>query len=221
MMAARKPLTRIQKLSRSRIVAAATEVFARHGFRGATLDDIAEQAGMSKTNILYYFASKDVVYRATIEATLDDWLGSLEALDPDGDPATELRRYLQEKIRFSQENPAASRLFASEVLQGAEHCRDILSDRVDALMKSAGAAIRGWVKRGLVVDVDPYNLLFVLFAATQTFADFAAQIEAVTGKTLADDDYFRQVSHDLETILLAGILTGPDFSQQSSKKPRQ
>jgi TetR/AcrR family transcriptional regulator len=50
--------TRIQQEKRDVILEAALEVFSAHGFRGATIDQIAEAAGMSKPNLLYYFRRK-------------------------------------------------------------------------------------------------------------------------------------------------------------------
>ena len=77
--------TRIQARNRQLILDAALGVFSAYGFRGATLDQIAEAASMSKPNLLYYFRRKEDVYLAVLEHTLDDWLEPLKALDPQGD----------------------------------------------------------------------------------------------------------------------------------------
>ncbi len=198
--------SRIQAFNRGLILAAAVEVFANYGFRGATLDQIAERAEMSKTNMLYYFSSKRKIYNAAIDSTLASWLGSLERLDPDGDPEQELELYISEKLRFSQKHPAASRLFANEVLHGAANTRELLNARLKKLMDDKSKALRRWMRAGDLAKVDPYNLIFVIFAATQTFADFAAQIEIVTGKTLDDPKYFAQVSKDVVRIILGGVM---------------
>ena len=58
-MTAARPRTRIQTEKREVILEAALDVFSTHGFRGATIDQIAEAAGMSKPNLLYYFQSKE------------------------------------------------------------------------------------------------------------------------------------------------------------------
>ena len=59
MSPAARPRSRIQQKNRELILDAALEVFSLHGFRGATLDQIAEGAGLSKPNLLYYFPSKE------------------------------------------------------------------------------------------------------------------------------------------------------------------
>ena len=59
-----QPRSRIQQKNREVILDAALEVFSLHGFRGATLDQIAEVAGLSKPNLLYYFPSKEAVHKS-------------------------------------------------------------------------------------------------------------------------------------------------------------
>ena len=58
-----KKNSRIQQRNRYRILDAALDVFSAHGYRGATLDQIAIAAGLSKPNILYYFSNKEQVHR--------------------------------------------------------------------------------------------------------------------------------------------------------------
>jgi TetR/AcrR family transcriptional regulator len=66
--------SRIGEVNAERILDAGLSVFARHGFSGARIDRIAEAAEMSKPNLLYYFRSKEELYRAVLTRTLDMWL---------------------------------------------------------------------------------------------------------------------------------------------------
>ena len=91
--------SRIQTENRALIMQAALDVFSTDGYRGATVDRIAERAGMSKTNLLYYYPSKEEIYRSAIEQTVESWLDPFEAIDPDGDPIEELRRYITVKLK--------------------------------------------------------------------------------------------------------------------------
>lgn len=111
--------TRIQSINRRLILDAALDVFSAYGFRGSTIDQIAEKAGMSKPNLLYYFPRKQNIYVTVLEDTLATWLEPFEDIDPDGDPLEELRRYIARKLEISASKPEASRLFANEILHGA------------------------------------------------------------------------------------------------------
>ena len=115
--ASRQNPTRIQREKTEAILAAALDVFSTHGFRGATLDQIAEAAGISKPNLLYYFASKEAVHRMLLERLLDTWLAPLEQLDPAGDPVSEISAYIRRKLEMARDYPRESRLFADEILR--------------------------------------------------------------------------------------------------------
>ena len=73
--------TRIQAANEARILDAALEVFSTYGYRGATVDQIAARAGMTKPNLLYYFRRKPDIYLAVLNRTHEMWLQPLEALD--------------------------------------------------------------------------------------------------------------------------------------------
>ncbi len=139
------PATRIQALARVVILDAALDIFSRHGFRGSTVDEIAARAGMSKANLLYYYRRKQDLYEAVLERTLTEWLQPLEALDVEGDPVEELRRYIGAKLVLSFERPEASRLFINEILAGAPVILPTLQTELRALVQEKASVIRQWV----------------------------------------------------------------------------
>ncbi|MFN3261955.1 MAG: TetR family transcriptional regulator C-terminal domain-containing protein [Pikeienuella sp.] len=175
------PRTRIQAENRARIAAAALDIFSAEGFRGATVDAIAERAGMSKPNLLYYFPTKDAIYREVLERLLEDWLAPLRALDEAGDPVQEIAAYLDRKIEMARDFPAESRLFANEMLRGAPNMIDVLEGDLRALVREKAQVIRAWSAAGKIAKVDPYHLIFAIWATTQHYADYDVQVRAVLG----------------------------------------
>ncbi|MBF9047540.1 TetR family transcriptional regulator [Rhodobacterales bacterium LSUCC0031] len=180
-MGLQQPRTRIQQKNRETILAAALEVFAQHGFRGATLDMIATEAGLSKPNVLYYFPSKEAIHVTLLSQLMDTWLDPLRDLDAGGDPITELRVYVRRKLDLSRDYPRQSRLFANEIIQGAPRMQSALATDLKALVDEKSAIIAGWAKAGRIADVDPHHLIFSIWALTQHYADFEVQIRAVLG----------------------------------------
>lgn len=173
--------TRIQIENRERISAAALEVFAADGFRGATIDAIAARTGMSKPNLLYYFPSKEAIYRAVLERLLEDWLAPLRAMKAEGDAVREIAAYLDRKMEMSRDFPQESRLFANEMLRGAPILSDVLSGDLKSLVDEKAAVIREWSRAGRIARVDPYHLIFAIWATTQHYADFDPQVRALLG----------------------------------------
>lgn len=199
-----KKATRIQRKNRKIILEAALDVFATSGFRGSTLDRIAERAGLSKPNLLYYFRSKEAIYVAVLEDTLQFWLKPLAALDPEGDPLEEIGRYVATKLDMSRRRPAASRLFANEILHGAPAIGDFLKGPLRELVEREAAVISGWIAEGRLAPVDPRHLIMMIWAVTQHYADFDAQVQAVLGPA-ASRKRFQDARTAVSAVLLEGL----------------
>ncbi|EAQ08184.1 MULTISPECIES: TetR family transcriptional regulator C-terminal domain-containing protein [Yoonia] len=174
-----KPPTRIQKRNQAAIMSAGLDIFSQFGFRGTTLDQIADAAGLSKPNLLYYFPSKEAIHTALLERLLENWLDPLKALNSGGDPVQEIIAYAHRKLALSKDYPRESRLFANEILQGAPRIENILHTDLKQLVDEKAAVIKGWADKGKIAPVDPYHLIFSIWALTQHYADFDVQVQAV------------------------------------------
>jgi len=201
-----RPRTRIQREKQDVILDAALNVFSLHGFRGATIDQIAEAAGMSKPNLLYYFSSKEEIHRRLLEDMLDLWLDPLRALDNDGDPIPELRSYIRRKLEMARDFPRESRLFANEMLQGAPHAIDVLEGELKALVDDKAKIIESWMNEGRLTRTDPYHLIFSIWATTQHYADFDVQVRAVLGKDRGGEGRFEDAARYLEGLFMNGLV---------------
>lgn len=197
--------TRIQTEKRELILEAALEVFSTHGFRGSTIDQIAEAAGMSKPNLLYYFRRKEDVHEALIQRLLQTWLAPLRELDDVGDPLTELRSYIRRKLEMARDFPRESRLFANEILQGAPRIMPMLEGELKRLVDEKAAIIRGWMQAGKIVRTDPWHLIFSIWATTQHYADFDVQVRAVLGPDRSGDGRFEDAARFLEQLFVDGL----------------
>ena len=198
--------TRIQAINEVRILDAAQEVFAEHGFRGATIDEIAARAKMSKPNLLYYFKNKRVLYRTVLDRTLVIWLEPLRELDAANDPESEIRNYITRKLEASRRHPNASRVFASEIQQGAPVLMDYLRGDLRDLVKRKVLVIEQWIAEGKLAPIDPIQLLFMIWATTQHYADFAVQVRAVMNRKSLNKKDFEAIDDAVSTIFLRGIL---------------
>lgn len=174
--------TRIQRRNREIILEGALTVFAENGFRGATIDQIAAQSGLSKPNVLYYFASKDEIHKTLLTKLLDMWLAPLENINPNGPPLREVLDYVGAKLHMSREFPRESRLFAYEILRGAPHLSEILGGRLRNSVEDAVAILEQWMMEGRLRRAEPRHLIFSIWSMTQHYADFEVQVRAVLGE---------------------------------------
>ena len=190
---------------RTAILTAALALFSQFGVHGTSLDKVAEGADVSKTNLLYYFPSKEALYIAVLKDILDVWLAPLRALREDQQPLVAIGDYIRLKLEVSRDHPQASRLFCMEMLQGAPLLKGELEGDLKGLVDEKSAVIEGWINQGKLAAVEPHHLIFMLWATTQHYADFSTQIEAVTGQTLNDEGFFNQTVENVQRMVIEGI----------------
>lgn len=184
---------------------AALELFSKNGVSGTSIEQIAELADLSKSNVLYYFKNKEQLYLEVINQMLEIWLKPLESFSVEQDPIEALSNYIKVKLELSRDNPAESKLFCLEVVQGAPLLIQELESPLGKLLDSKVKVIQTWIKQGKLADIDPYHLIFSIWAITQHYADFSVQIKAVTGKTLNNPTFFKSALENVQRIILSGV----------------
>jgi TetR/AcrR family transcriptional regulator len=190
----------------SAILREAVRLFAERGFEGTPIATVAERAGLSKQNLMYYFPTKQALYKRVLDDVLDDWLARMASLaDPDQDPADVLRAYVAAKLRFSREQPLASRVYAMEVIGGAKMYGEQIRHRVVPLLRQDIAVFERWIADGRIAPVNATHLLFAVWAMTQSYADFSAQMALVLGPRRADGQDF----DDAERLITAWCCPSP------------
>jgi TetR/AcrR family transcriptional regulator len=202
---AKKP-SRIQVRNRHRIMDAALEVFSQHGYRGATLDQIADEAGMSKPNLIYYFDGKAAIHVALLNALMEEWLAPLADMDEEGDPLDEILTYVRRKMDMSRRYPRESRLFANEIIQGAPRIGPHLQTGLKPLFDEKCALIRDWIEEGRLAPIDPQQLIFSIWAITQHYADFEAQVRVL----IPDESAGWDAAHAHVETLFRKLLTSSE-----------
>lgn len=196
-----------------RILDAAESVFAEAGFNGATTAEIARRAGIPKANLHYYFKTKDDLYEQVLTGIVNTWLHTADEITAEADPAHALAHYITAKIELAREQPIPSRVFANEVIHGAPHLGTYLGSELRSWVEAKAKVIRGWITAGKMREVDPRHLLFMIWASTQTYADFAAQISAVLGRDQLSQQEYKAVARQVTEIILRGCgLTPPNPS---------
>jgi TetR/AcrR family transcriptional regulator len=209
---------RTARAKRTQILDAALEVFSRSGLQGARLDDIADKANISKANLFYYFTTKESIYLAVLVRTLDEWLTPLQDFTVQGEPLDQVIRYITEKLEHSRTAPAASRLLCMEMLAGAPLLGDMLRGPLKKLIGEKTAVIREWARSGRIANIDPYHLLFMIWATTQHYADFSTQIKTFTGRTLDDPAFAKKARENVLELFLNGLRPRKDKKEEEKKE---
>ncbi|GLK89589.1 TetR/AcrR family transcriptional regulator [Pseudomonas turukhanskensis] len=197
-------MTSIRERNKELILRAASEEFADKGFAATKTSDIAAKAGLPKPNVYYYFKSKENLYREVLESIVEPLLAASQPFNQGGQPADVLRAYIRSKIRISRDLAYASKVFASEIMHGAPHLSAEQTAQLNEQAKHNISCIQAWIDQGLMAKVDPHHLLFSIWAATQTYADFDWQISIVTGKAKLDDADYEAAAETIIRMVIGG-----------------
>lgn len=203
-----RPAGRIRQKNVQAIIAAAEVEFARHGYKGTSMNAIAQAANLPKANLHYYFSNKLGLYIAVLSNILDLWDQSFSGLAVEDDPATALAAYIRTKMEFSRRRPLASRVFAMEVISGGEHLSGHFNQDYLDWFRGRAAVLQAWIDAGKMDPVDPVHLIFLLWSSTQHYADFTSQIARLSGRRrLTREDYDRAADSLVQVILKGCGLT--------------
>ncbi|MDB5487185.1 MAG: TetR family transcriptional regulator [Reyranella sp.] len=203
---------RIRKLTMAHIVASAERVFAEAGFGGASMLELARAAEVPKANVHYYFGNKEGLYKAVLDNVLANWISTTDHFQADSDPVEALSAYIRAKVELSKTRPFASKVFANEILHGAPQLQSYLANDLRMAFEEKSRIIKQWAAKGLMKNVEPMHLFFCIWAMTQTYADFEAQIRAVLGIQKMTDDVYRKGTDMITQLVLGGCAV------RSSKK---
>jgi len=184
---------------------AAEKVFAEAGFGGATMQLIADMAGLPKANLHYYFPTKEALYRQVVQNIFQIWLRAADVFDSATGPAEGIGAYIDAKMEISRTHPAGSRVWASEVMHRAPVIQDYLETTLADWTQGRMKVVQRWIDEGRMNDIDPRHLLYMLWATTQHYADFGHQIETLNGGQPLSGSQWEDAKRSVKQIILTGI----------------
>lgn len=202
-----KPMRRaeIRAENERLIMSAAEQVFAEAGYGGATMQLIADLAGLPKANLHYYFPTKEALYRRIVSNIFEIWLQAAGDMEEAAGPAEGLGRYIDAKMDLARSHPAGSKVWAAEVMHGAPVIQDYLEQTLRAWTNDRSAVIQRWIDQGRMNNVSPRHLLYMIWATTQHYADFAHQIETLNDDAPLDDAQWAEAKAAVRGIILRGV----------------
>ena len=200
----RRKLIDIRQENVEQILAAAENIFAERGYRGTTVAAIADAVGLPKANVLYYFKTKEGVYKGVINRLLTIWMANMNKMTADMHPKEALRNYIAIKMRQSRDNPNASRIFAADILHGANYLRAPLEGELKEQFNRTCDVFRSWIDKKWMNSVNPEHFMFMLWSTTQAYADHGLQISILINKDQLVESDFEEGVELLTEVILKG-----------------
>ena len=157
-----------------KIFRAALRIFARDGKKGATMQEIADAAGINKALVHYYFRSKEKLYNDVFNYIIRTYFNVLaETIAQEHNFVATLKTFVHRYVDTIDKNPVLFQFMIREMLEGAptfkKNMSALHSEQKIFLPKILIDRIALAVKRKEIRSVDPIQLLITIFGACLMF----------------------------------------------------
>ena len=200
--------------TRARLLEAAENEFARYGYAGAHLQSIAEQVGVQKTALYYYFESKSALYTAVIESMLEAFEKAIAAaVASEGSHRERLERLLAVFNDLLAGKPQYARILMRIFIDGAGPDYRAIGPAIRRVIGSVLEFYRGGVDAGTFRRHSARHLfqsLFGMMLFHYATPEFSAAVLEVEDIFAADAVAWRRDA--VRQLLLRGVLPDPDES---------
>nr|WP_317198696.1 TetR/AcrR family transcriptional regulator [uncultured Psychrobacter sp.] len=186
------------------ILNAAEEEFVLQGYRGATMQGIADRAQLPKANIHYYFKNKKNLYEKVLRAIIEEWNEGLVTMTVDSDPKSVIETFIRIKLKQAFTNPNRHKLFALEVISGAPHLQSFMATTMQEWALDKVEVMKIWHEQGRIGIADPLQLLILIWATTQRYAEFETEIVGLLKKPAYEDQDETRAADFLVPFILRG-----------------
>ena len=186
------------------ILSAAEEEFVLQGYRGATMQGIADRAKLPKANIHYYFKNKKNLYEKVLRAIIEEWNEGLVTMTIDSDPKIVIEKFVTTKLQQAFAHPNRHKLFALEVISGAPHLHSFMSTTMREWALDKAEIMKTWHAQGKIGITDPLQLLILIWATTQRYAEFETEIVGLLQKESYDKNDEQRAAEFLVPFILRG-----------------
>jgi TetR/AcrR family transcriptional regulator len=133
--------------TRSRILSAATPLFARHGLHGVGIRELASAAGVNLSMISYHFGGKEGLYAEILKKQFEGFRYIDDIAGSDFPPLEKFELYIRGTIRRYRENPYLLRYYVSELSNPTPCFKTIVRPAVQKVLKVLREAIEQGISR--------------------------------------------------------------------------
>ncbi len=200
---------RIRARNEERILRAAVGLFADKSFHGTHMKEIARVSGLPKTNVYYYFPTKESIYAAVIERLIEEWDRAFEHIVSEREPREAIAAYIRAKLEYSRRHATESRFFANEILRGAQFLERRQRQHIREVTDQRAHVVEEWIRLGKMAPVDPRHFFIVLWSATQFYADFGMLAADVLRRRRLTRNDFDTAAETMTRVILDGCCVRP------------
>jgi AcrR family transcriptional regulator len=195
------------KKTREKILKVATKLFAKYGFAGTSMDEIAERVGIRKASLYHHFSSKQEIYEELIERVFAEIIKIFQVSFSSGDILKDAENFISKIMNFILQNEDYVKILLRELLDENLPVKQFALEYVPKILSFGSEILERGRKEGIFKEnVDPIQLSITLTGAIIIYFVFRPVIEPFIKYPFSKKAIAERVKH-ISDVILYGILS--------------
>ncbi|WP_165587467.1 MULTISPECIES: TetR family transcriptional regulator C-terminal domain-containing protein [Phaeobacter] len=216
--APRQRANRVREKRVQSIMDAAEIEFASNGLSGTSVQSIADRAGLQKRQVLYFFQSKEGLYKDVIERIFQEWR-SLNPVNWDAPPRKVISEYIDHLFLQAKVKPHQNKLIISDMISGGAASIQIMKDRGSrTIVGNTVALLEKYMDDGVMRRTDPLSFLFQIWSAQHFYVAFRPEVSFFLEQDDLNDKDWQRFLNQTKGFALSYFLEERDDSEVKVKE---
>ena len=195
------------KKTREKILKVATKLFAKYGFAGTSMDEIAERVGIRKASLYHHFSSKQEIYEELIKRVFAEIIKIFQVSFSSGDILKDAENFISEIMNFILQNEDYVKILLRELLDENLPVKQFALEYVPKILSFGSEILERGRKEGIFKEnVDPIQLSITLTGAIIIYFVLRPVIEPFIKSPFSKKAIAERVKH-ISDVILYGILS--------------
>ena len=214
------------KDTREKILSVATRLFARKGFAGTSMDEIADEVGIKKASLYHHFSSKHEIYDELVKRVLSEIMQMFKKSFYSDDIIDDARNFMKEVSFFVAKNDDYLKILVREVLDENIPIRELSVKYLPDLLSAGAEILEKGKKKGVFRrNIDPIHLSITITGSVLAFFLFEPLIQPFLRKNVRNPNTIMERVKHISDVILYGIVEDgvrrQDIEEKSRKGGRQ
>ncbi len=191
------------KPTRLKILDEAEELFARRGYYGASIHDIAEAVGITKATVMYHFKSKRVLYSSILSRAFQELNENLPPFEQEDVSLASVTNFMKGFYNWVKDNPTHSRLFIRAQLDDPDKANVVARRYYEPIILKTEKLFQKAVQNGLINEMDARMFISIFGGSITNFVVCFSLFENILNKkkTLTGDEVQKDFGDAIDAII--------------------
>jgi AcrR family transcriptional regulator len=192
-----------------KILDSAATLFARHGFVGTIMDELAELAGVNKATIYYHFKDKEALYEKVLVDHLSSLVeGVLEAVETEQDVDDKLNAFIMGFATQNAKRPQMTSIMMREVAGGGDSMPDAAKAKMHQFLMILKSILVQGEEVGRYIHTDPMVIHFMIVGSLSLYITSEPMRKKMISSDVAvRDSFVNSTAQELATQLSTMVQT--------------